>query len=234
MPKSRVIHEFFKRLLSPLMLPIRGGPLRGKRWIAASGSNFISGRYEPEKTATIGANVRAGDVVFDVGAHVGYFTVLMSQLVRPGGRIFAFEPRPLNQRFLERHLRVNGCDNVEVLHLSLGDRNGPARLETRTGTGTGHLSEHGDLAVEMASVDELVESGRLPPPTFIKIDVEGGEVMVLEGARRVLETHRPRMVLATHGDELDNLCRAFLMPLGYSMTDIGQVKGDVEYLVLPQ
>lgn len=233
MPKRRAFHEFVKQLLSPIMLPIRSGPLKGKRWIATSGSAFIAGRYEPEKTAALADTVRAGDIVYDVGAHVGYFTVLMSQTVGADGRIYAFEPRPLNQRFLARHLRVNRCDNVEVFHLSVGDRDGPARLETRTGTGTGHVAEDGDLEVDMVSIDAMVGNGHLPPPTFIKIDVEGGELRVLEGARHVLETHRPRMVLATHSDELDNLCRALLMPLGYTMTDIGQLKGDTEYLVLP-
>lgn len=234
MSGSGKLHEFWKSLLSPIMLRIRSGPLRGKRWIAASGSNFISGRYEPEKTAAIGETVRAGDIIFDIGAHVGYFAVLMSGLAGPDGKVFAFEPRPLNQRYLTRHVRVNGCDNVEILHLCVGDHSGPALLETRTGTGTGHVSATGDTAVEMVSVDEMVESGRLPTPTFMKIDVEGGEMGVLRGALRTIKRARPRMVLATHGDEIDRECHEFLGNLGYTLTDIGQLKGDVEYLVLPK
>ena len=227
------LHEYCKLLLAPIMLSIRGGPLRGKRWIAASGSNFISGRYEPEKTATIERVGRADDVVFDIGAHVGYFTVLMADRAGPGGKVFAFEPRPLNQRYLARHVRVNGCKNVEILHLCVGDHCGPALLETRTGTGTGYVSATGGTSVEMVSVDEVVESGRLPTPTFLKIDVEGGEMGVLRGARRTIERAHPRMVLATHSDELDRECHDFLEARGYTLTDIGQLKGDVEYLVLP-
>lgn len=233
MAGSGKLHELWKSLLAPIMLRIRSGPLAGKRWIAASGSNFISGRYEPEKTATIGNTVRDGDIVFDIGAHVGYFAVLMSGLVGTSGKVFAFEPRPLNQRYLARHVRVNGCDNVEILQLCVGDHSGPALLETRTGTGTGHVSATGDTAVEMVSVDEMVESGRLPTPSFLKVDVEGGEMGVLLGARRTIERVRPRMVLATHGDELDRQCHEFLEGMGYTLTDIGQIKGDVEYLVLP-
>lgn len=233
MAGSGSLYELWKSLLAPIMLPIRSGPLQGKRWIAASGSNFISGRYEPEKTATIERAVQADDIIFDIGAHVGYFAVLMAGLAGPGGKVFAFEPRPLNQRYLERHIRVNGCDNIEVLHLCVGAHCGPALLETRTGTGTGYVSATGGTAVEMVSIDEMVESARLPPPTFMKIDVEGGEMGVLRGARRTIERVRPRMVLATHTDELDRECHEFLGELGYTLTDIGQLKGDVEYLVLP-
>ena len=157
----------------------------------------------------------------------------MSDLTGASGKVFAFEPRPLNQRYLARHVRVNGCTNVEILHLCVGDHSGPALLETRTGTGTGHVSATGDTAVEMVSVDELVESGRLPTPSFLKIDVEGGEMGVLRGALRTIERVRPRMVLATHTDELDRECHELLGGLGYTLTDIGQIKGDVEYLVLP-
>lgn len=234
MGRSRGFHEFIKVLFSPILVTIRSGPLRGRRWSLTTGMNFLTGKYEPEKTATLAAEVRPGDVVFDIGAHVGYFTVLMSQAVGTAGRVYAFEPRPLNLRFLRRHIAVNGCSNVEILGVSVGDRPGPARLETRIGTGTGHISATGNVEVDMVSVDTLVDSGRLPAPTFMKIDVEGGEMNVLQGALRVLERHRPRMVLATHGDDIDRRCREFLTPLGYTMTDIGQVQGDVEYLVLPQ
>ncbi len=230
----RRLHEAAKLAFSFVMLPIRGGPLAGKRWIVTSGSRFLVGDYEPEKSGAIRAHVKPGDVVFDIGAHVGYFTVLMSERAGPGGRIFAFEPRPLNQRFLARHLRVNGCTNVEVFPTSVGDREGPARLDTSTGTGTGRISPTGQVPVQMLTIDGLVESGRLPPPDFVKIDVEGGEMDVLRGARETLERYRPLMVLATHGDEIDAECHAFLEELDYSLEDLGQVKGDVEYLVTPR
>ncbi|MCA1798608.1 MAG: FkbM family methyltransferase [Xanthomonadaceae bacterium] len=234
MGQSRKFREFIKVLFAPILVTIRSGPLQGCRWSLTTGKNFLTGKYEPEKTAMLAAEVRPGDIVFDIGAHVGYFTVLMSQAVGADGRVYAFEPRPLNLRFLRRHVAVNGCGNVEIFDTSVGNRPGTARLETRTGTGTGHISESGNIEVDMVSVDALVDSGRLPAPTFIKVDVEGGEMMVLRGALRVLERHRPRMMLATHGAAIDRQCREFLTPLGYTMTDIGQVEGDVEYLVLPQ
>lgn len=230
---SRRLHEFVKVLLSPIMLPIARGPLRGRRWIATSGSAFITGRYEPEKTAALASAVGPGDIVFDVGAHVGYFSVLMADRAGPRGHVYAFEPRPLNLRFLRRHIEVNRCTNVTVMDLAVGAGDGMARFDTRTGTGTGHLSPAGNLEVGMTSLDALVDAGRLPPPTFVKIDIEGGEVDALTGALRMLARHRPRLMLATHGDALDRACRGILEPLGYRFEDIGQLKGDVEYLVIP-
>ena len=88
---GRQLHELLKRLLSPITLPIAGGPLAGCPWIVSSGSSFLRGRYEPEKTEAVLDLVREGDVVYDIGAHVGYFTVLFSREVGPGGRVFAFE-----------------------------------------------------------------------------------------------------------------------------------------------
>ena len=88
-------------------------------------------------------------MVLDVGAHVGYFTLIMSRRVGPGGEVHAFEPRKLNRRFLKTHLRLNAADNVRVYSLSIGDRVGPVRFETRTGSGTGHVSDSGNVTVRM-------------------------------------------------------------------------------------
>jgi FkbM family methyltransferase len=230
----RRFREFLKWLLSPVLFRIKAGPLQGKRWIATAGMNFYNGVYELEKTAVIEQQVKAGDVTFDVGAHVGYFTVLMSQLVGPGGKVFAFEPRPINHSFLSRHVRVNDCRNVIIRKVCIGDRAGPARLDTHTGTGTGKVSPTGNLAVDMIHLDSLVASGELPVPQFIKVDVEGGEMMVLRGIEGILRQHRPRLLIATHSDALETECRAFLDGLGYGMDDIGQLKGDKEHLSLPR
>lgn len=234
MKKSRRLQELAKLVFSPIVLPISDGPLKGKRWILTSGTRFCSGRYEVEKTEAIARTVREGDIVFDIGAHVGYFTVLMSQRAGSAGKVFAFEPRRINNAFLRRHIKMNRCDNVEVFDTCVGRQNGTARLETRIGSGTGYVSPTGNVEVQMVSIDEMVAQGRLPAPTFLKIDVEGGEVDVLEGARQTIEAHRPRIILATHGDELDRQCQAFLSKLDYGFDAIDQLKGDKEVIATPR
>ena len=215
------------------MLRIRSGPLEGRKWKASSGIRFIKGTYEPKNVEAIQKTVREDDIAYDVGAHVGYFSVLMGDIVGSGGKVIAFEPRGLNLGYLQRHVSVNNCNNIEIVSKAVGDHSGQAKLETRTGSGTGYISDTGDEAVEITSIDELVESGALPPPTFLKIDVEGGEMAVLRGARKVIATQRPRMILATHGDEIDAECRALLTEWNYDMQDIDHESGTKEMIVTP-
>lgn len=230
---SRAFHEWLKRRLAFITMKIRHGPLKGKSWNISSGSKFIRGEYEPDNTRAIEDLVRPRDVVFDIGAHVGYFTVLMSQRVGPQGRVVSFEPRDINLDFLRQHVLINGCGNVKIVDACVGDHAGAAKLETRVGTGKGFVSDDGNVAVRMVVLDELVQSGELPAPQFMKIDVEGGEMMVLEGARQIIEAHRPRMVLATHSPELRQKCSDFLTARGYEMQDI-QASGDgCEWRVIP-
>jgi FkbM family methyltransferase len=158
----------------------------------------------------------------------------MGDIVGSGGKVIAFEPRGLNLGYLQRHVTVNNCDNVKIVSKALGEHSGHAKLETRTGSGTGYISDTGDEDVEITSIDELVDSGALPPPTFLKIDVEGGEMAVLRGAKNVIEKQRPRMILATHGDEIDAECRALLREWNYDLQDIDHESGTKEIIVTPQ
>jgi len=232
--KSVKFRHAIKWLLSPIMLKIRSGPLVGKKWKASSGIRFIKGTYEPKNVEAIQKTVREKDIAYDIGAHVGYFSILMGDLVGSGGKVIAFEPRRLNLNYLKWHISTNHCENIKIFVKALGDYSGHAKLETRTGSGTGYISETGDENVEITSIDELVESGILPPPTFLKIDVEGGEIAVLRGAQKVIEKQRPRMILATHGDKIDAECRTLLREWNYDIHDIDHESGTKEMIATPQ
>ena len=209
------------------------GGRQGRKWKAASGIRFVRGTYEPKNVEAIQKTVRENDVAYDVGAHVGYFTVLMGDIVGSEGKVIAFEPRGLNLGYLQKHVSVNNCENIRIISKALGDHSGHAKLETRTGSGTGYVSDTGDEEIEITSIDELVDSGALPPPTFLKIDVEGGEMAVLRGAQKVIASQRPRMILATHGDAIDAECRALLRDWNYDMQDIDHESGTKEMIVTP-
>ena len=228
---NRTVHELVKRVFSPIRVRIKGGPLMGVKWILSTGVHFIAGTYEPEKTRCIAETTREGMVVLDVGAHVGYFSLIMSRRVGPGGEVHAFEPRKLNRRFLKTHLRLNAADNVRVYSFSIGDRVGPMRFETRTGSGTGHVSDSGNVTVRMTTIDALVQSEVVPWPDLIKIDIEGGEMWALEGGYESIRKGLPILILAVHSDAIEGECRALLEPLGYVFKDLGQSRGDREFLV---
>ena len=94
------------------MVRIKAGPLKRKKWSVVSGGNFIRGLYEEFKTEALLKCIKPGDVIYDVGGHVGYYSILSSVLAGPTGKVFVFEPRPMNVAFLKRHVKFNGVENV--------------------------------------------------------------------------------------------------------------------------
>ena len=195
---------------------------------------ILGGTYEREQTRLFERLVRPGDTVLDVGAHVGYYTLLASVLVGDSGRVHAFEPNPRNAEFLRRHLLANRRRNVRVEQLAVSDRAGAARFDFGTGSGTGHLADGGALEVHTVRLDDYCAERGLAP-SAIKIDVEGAETFVLDGARETLRRHRPVIFLSTHGTEVHRACLALLRGLGYRVEPIlgGDVDAATEVLATP-
>lgn len=204
-----------KARLGRFTMRIRGGPLTGLRWSVGTGSRFLKGSYEPETTAALQSALREGDVFFDIGAHVGYLTVVGSLAVGDSGRVFAFEPRPMNREFLIRHVQVNDRVNVTVLETAVAAEAGTRRFDIDTGSGTGRLSDSGELEIRTISLDEEIRAGRLPVPDLVKIDVEGAEGEVLRGARGTLAGARPTLLISTHGPGPHAAVLSVLEELGY-------------------
>lgn len=203
-------------------LPIVAGPLRGARWIPASGGKILRvlfGSYEPEQTALFAAHLGPGDVLFDVGAHVGYYTLLGARLVGDRGRVLAFEPDPRNASFLRGHVRVNRAANVTVIQAAAGDTEGSVRFAAGTGSGTGHVSEAGGMEVRICRLDD-VAAAQDALPTHLKIDVEGAELDVLKGAKQTLAAARPTIFLSTHGAAVHADCCGLLAECGYHLKPI--------------
>ncbi len=203
------------------VLPILRGPLRGKKWVVRS--SFQScwfGVYEYEKQVVFQQSVRKGDVVYDIGANVGFYTLLASELVGSEGTVVAFEPLPRNLALLRRHVHLNGLSNVEIIEGAVSEEAGTARFAAEGLPEMGHLTDEGGMEVKMHQVDALVGSGRIPPPKVMKIDVEGAELSVLRGAHEVLKQHRPQILLATHGLEVHRQCVDLLREAGYALSSM--------------
>lgn len=224
-------HELAKRIGSIIRVRIRSGPLKGCKWILSTSGRMIAGTYEPEKTRAITAVIRPGMTVVDVGAHVGYYSMIMAAGVGPEGRVQSFEPRRLNSDFLATHVRINDVSNIQLHRSCVGDRRGTVRFSHGTGTGTGCVCAEGETSVEMIALDEAIDAGIVEAPDLIKIDVEGAEMLVLTGAKKLLAEKRPLLVLAVHTDELERECRDLLEPMGYEFEDLNQAGGDREFLV---
>jgi FkbM family methyltransferase len=209
-------------------LPIIGGALRGRWWDPASRGKvlrILNGTYEREQTALFEQMLDPGDTVLDVGANVGYYTLLASVLVGGGGRVHAFEPEPRNAGFLRRHVQINGRGNVHVVQAAVSDVAGTARFDFGSGTGTGRLAQAGALEVRTVRLDDYCAEHGLAPAA-IKIDVEGAEMSVLQGARETLRRHLPVLFLSTHGAAVHRACLGFLRGAGYEPRPI--LGSDVE------
>ena len=188
--------------------------------------------------------LRPGDHVLDVGANVGFFTLIAAARVGPGGRVAAVEPIPHNVGVLKENLRLNGFGQVTVTQAAAGDHAGEIRLgldhpDPRETGVSGHYTEGGArdaLTVPLVTVDELLR-GR-PRLRLAKIDVEGSEPRVLAGMAETLAADPPDALLmeinpralARQDSGVDDLVGP-LRAAGYelrSITPTGRLGGPVD------
>jgi len=154
-------------------------------------------------------NIRPGEVVFDIGAFLGAYAVMEARWVGARGRVVAFEPSPWSFAVLSRHLRMNGLgsERVDARQTAVGARPGKRDLitfeeEPYRNMFAANDAAHAGVTVQTVTIDDVVHGlGRAPD--WIRMDVQGLEFEVLEGARHVLETAhgRLRVVAEMHPDQ---------------------------------
>jgi len=223
--RNRIIFRIFQLLIKLIpknsIVYIIQGRLKGKKWIIGSGQHMLwLGSYEYRKQILFSKTIRESAVVYDIGAHVGFYTLLASVLVGSKGRVFAFEPSPRNACYLKKHLRLNYCNNVTVIEAAVTDKDDTVSFEEGFTSYDDHLSTEGSLEIKTFSLDSLVSKGRIPPPDYIKIDIEGVEWLALSGAKEILVKYSPTIFLSTHGFDWHNQCCAFLKSIGYDLQTI--------------
>lgn len=214
---GRIVRLPLRLLPSEMTLPILRGPLRGKKWIVGSQRHaFWLGTYEPHIQRRIARDLRGGATFYDLGANVGFYSLLASQFVGVG-KVFAFEPLPDNVNYLRRHLVLNSVSNVTVLEVAISDQESLASFKTERTGAMGRLDGAGELSVRMTTLDCLLDSKEIEPPDYIKMDIEGAEFKALLGARRCFEKFSPRLFLATHGSDVHANCRDLLRSWNYDL-----------------
>lgn len=220
-----------------MVLPILQGRLRGKKWVVGAGEHgYWLGSYEMNKRLAFEREIGEDAVVYDIGANVGYYSILAAVLVGSGGKVVAFEPLPRNVHFLRRHVALNHLEQVEVIEAAVSAQGGEAAFDLGASDAMGHLATEGGITVKMVSLDELFAEGKLPPPNFMKVDVEGSEALVLEGATNLLRQFRPILFLDTHNREAHAGTLSILTELGYrfEILDGKPLEGTKELIARPQ
>ncbi len=228
-----------KALRAPLRLIPRGaevrilqGPLRGMRWVAYSGNHaYWLGTYELDKQKLFFSSIEKGSVVYDLGAHVGYYSLLASRAVGAAGRVVCFEPSPRNTGCLRRHLQLNGISNCDIIEAAVSSSDGIAFFEPGPNSCAGSLARESTEAtpVRTVSLDRMVFSGEAPPPRVVKCDIEGGEYEALLGARATFERFAPLIFLATHDPAGHRRCCDFLSGMGYQLFALDGTLCDTEF-----
>jgi FkbM family methyltransferase len=199
------------------------GQAAGLRLNAAGTSpSFAAGTAEPHVQEALHDSLTEGNVFYDVGANVGFFTIIAARLVGSSGKVFAFEPLPQHVAALKRNVELNEFRNIEILTTAVAALDGTgalqlhgksedslrAKLET-----AGSLKGADELVpVKVVSIDSEIQRG-LAPPDVVKIDVEGAELDVLTGMKETLQAHGPTVICELHGTNGEVL--PFLRAIGY-------------------
>jgi FkbM family methyltransferase len=153
----------------------------------------INGVYGELDTKIIREEIHEGDIVIDVGANIGYYTLIFAQLVGKSGKVIAFEPESKNFEILKKNIEINNYDNVIVEQKIVSEKCGKMKLYVSNSDIVGHRIQQmknlkNFIEVESVTLDDYMEKLNLDKKVnFIKIDVEGAEPKVLEGSNKILE-----------------------------------------------
>jgi FkbM family methyltransferase len=189
----------------------------------------LGGRNLREEQFLCGLDLR-GKTVFDIGAYIGILSSLFGKSVGTSGRVIAFEPNPENYKEVKKTVALNGLHNVDVLNIGIADSAGVAKLAVRYNTTATSsmdpatqariLSEGytGLVEVVVDTLDHCLILNKLPPPDFIKIDIEGVEYRALTGMTQVVDQYSPDLYIEIHGVDMPS-----------RIANINQVMGWLQY-----
>jgi FkbM family methyltransferase len=211
-------------------IEVAGGVLSGMRLSInlQEEKDYWLGTYEPDLQQAITDQVKPGMVAFDVGANIGYITLMLARAVGASGKVFSFEALPDNVTRLRTNLALNNLEGrVQVEAAAVVDRS--RQVEFLVGPSGGMGKAQGSagrqsvqysktLGVPGLSLDEFVYQLGHPEPQIVKIDIEGGEVLALPGMRRLLKDARPCILMEIHGDEAAQFCWQALVQAGYQIS----------------
>lgn len=213
-------------------ISIAGGELAGMKMVLdlKTEKDYWLGTYEPELQAAARELVKPGGVVYDVGANIGFVSLLMSRFCGAAGQVYSFEALPANVERLHENVACNQLETrISVQAYAVIDRPqttsfliGPSGGTGKAGGSAGRddLGYVDSIPVEGISLDEFVYSLGFPAPDLIKIDIEGGEVLALPGMQHLLNEAHPTLLLELHGHQAAKVAWDTLTGCGYTLNQM--------------
>jgi FkbM family methyltransferase len=205
---------------------------------------LLEGVWDPALTEFVESNLGPGDVFIDVGAHVGYFTLLAARRVGPTGSVLSLEPNPSTALQLRENLHRSHLQNVLVEETASGESEQIVQLylHTESNSSMASLSRANatggaSVQVPCTTLDLLCQQRGLTRVSVVKIDVEGAELLVLRGMKRVMNEMRPLIVLELESRLLEGLgtpVQAVLALLEESDYSVAPLGGHSNYVCTPR
>ncbi len=187
---------------------------------------MLLGSHEPVCTRVYLQQLRKGDHILDVGSNLGYYALLAGRTIGPTGRVLGFEPARDVFNILERNVARSGLTNIKVFPWAISDRSKAIEFYGSEIPSWGSLIRGRDLlqgkptTVQSRKLDDLMDEFPWFRPTVLRMDVEGGELMALQGAQRLLQEFRPRICVEVHPFAFEWQCAhqalVHLYDMGYS------------------
>jgi FkbM family methyltransferase len=165
--------------------------------------SFLYGTWEPKVTRAVTATAKPGMTVIDIGAHVGYYSLLFAKCVGPSGRVFSFEPLPENFALLRKNIQLNELQNVQTFPQAVFSSTKEVSItvpDESPNSGDGSVVYNRGIKrvrVPTITLDSFCTAAGIQP-NILKIDVEGAEYEVLMGAREIIAQFRPELLIELH------------------------------------
>jgi FkbM family methyltransferase len=207
-PGARSLHTFFTKLTDPqgvILTSVQGSKMYVNTQDKAIVPHLLSeGVWEEYETELFHKYIKPGDVVVDIGANIGYYTLIAAKLTGKDGKVYSFEPEPNNYELLVRNIKVNRYNNVTPVQKALSDKKGELKLHLdKLNLGSHSFIEiddpkrkGGEVTVDTITLDEFFkEEGKDRGIDFIKMDAEGAEGLVVEGAKYILQKYAPKIIM---------------------------------------
>ena len=172
---------------------------------------FFFGQRDTDEIAYLRSNLKEGHVFIDIGANIGYYTLVASKCVGNSGKVIAFEANPNNITMLKKNIQLNNCDNVIINNSAVSDINSKVKLSLPIRTdqsGWATLSKKGEyekwpkVEVPATSIDYYLKKENINHVDLIKMDIEGAEVKALNGMENILSSDNPVIISEINLDDL--------------------------------